>query len=109
MPIVEWNPHCPRTRNDRYGYAAAQLCLLKNSIRTRVTYVEEAVRRIFAGGYASTDVNVFRCNEARDRMTNRSEWSSETTKDDMTAGYRSACNLNRRNTYEVLGRDRIDR
>jgi len=19
MPIVDWNPHCPRTRNERYG------------------------------------------------------------------------------------------
>ena len=29
-----------------------------------------------------------RCSEARDWMTHRSEWSSETTTDDTTAGYR---------------------
>jgi hypothetical protein len=31
---------------------------------------------------------ISRCSEARDRTTNRSEWSSETTTDDTTSGYR---------------------
>jgi hypothetical protein len=31
---------------------------------------------------------ISRCSEARERTVNRSEWSSETTTDDTTAGYR---------------------
>ena len=31
---------------------------------------------------------ISRCSEARERTMNRSEWSSETTTDDTTAGYR---------------------
>ena len=31
---------------------------------------------------------ISRCSEARDRTTNRSEWSGETTTDDTTSGYR---------------------
>ncbi len=31
---------------------------------------------------------ISRCSEAREWIVNRSEWSSETTTDDTTAGYR---------------------
>ena len=50
---------------------------------------------------------ISRCCAVRGRTTNRNEWSSATTTDDTTAGYRNARNLNPHNTYEVLGSHRL--
>ena len=47
-------------------------------------------------------------SDTRDRNTNRSEWNSKKRRRHATRLSENAHNLNRRNTYEVLGRSVIE-
>lgn len=73
------------------GFAYRECESHAHSMRSTSVKRRRGRRDRFTSVSCCRSARISRCNDSRDRTMNRSEWSSEKTKDATTRGYRRTC------------------